>query len=168
MLQPAVVWHPLPGPQPSQLALQASKKAILGANYMAKRLEEHYTVLFRGRSGTCAHEFILDIRPLEQKAGGYQRLTLLYVRYLLRGLPDAEAPCVGLLRLVPCPHQACSRPACVPDLTEATRSGAETVWLHLLEASLWSSWAPRPPDHRCCLRRCVSLQASAPRTLPRG
>ena len=49
--------------------LQASKKAILGANYMAKRLEKHYPVLFKGRSGTCAHEFILDIRPLEQKAG---------------------------------------------------------------------------------------------------
>ena len=39
---------------------------------MAKRLEDHYNVLFRGRSGTCAHEFILDIRPLEQKAGECQ------------------------------------------------------------------------------------------------
>ena len=44
---------------------------------MAKRLEEHYTVLFRGRSGTCAHEFILDIRPLEQKAGEHQTNDLL-------------------------------------------------------------------------------------------
>jgi glycine cleavage system protein P-like pyridoxal-binding family len=47
---------------------QASKLAILNANYMAKRLEEHYPVLFRGRSGTCAHEFILDTRPLEESA----------------------------------------------------------------------------------------------------
>ena len=29
---------------------------------MAKRLEQHYPVLFRGPAGTCAHEFILDIR----------------------------------------------------------------------------------------------------------
>lgn len=42
--------------------LQASKLAILNANYMAKRLESHYPVLFRGPAGTCAHEFILDIR----------------------------------------------------------------------------------------------------------
>lgn len=41
---------------------QASKLAILNANYMAKRLESHYPVLFRGPAGTCAHEFILDIR----------------------------------------------------------------------------------------------------------
>ena len=48
-------FHP---PHPSQ----ASKLAILNANYMAKRLESHYPVLFRGPAGTCAHEFILDIR----------------------------------------------------------------------------------------------------------
>jgi glycine dehydrogenase len=41
---------------------QASRLAILNANYMAKRLEDHYPVLFRGKAGTCAHEFILDIR----------------------------------------------------------------------------------------------------------
>ncbi len=29
---------------------------------MAKRLEQHYPVLFRGAAGTCAHEFIIDIR----------------------------------------------------------------------------------------------------------
>lgn len=45
-------------------ALQASKRAILNANYMAKRLENHYPVLFRGANGTCAHEFIIDLRGL--------------------------------------------------------------------------------------------------------
>jgi glycine dehydrogenase len=43
----------------------ASKLAILNANYMAKRLEKHYPILFRGEKGTCAHEFILDLRPLK-------------------------------------------------------------------------------------------------------
>lgn len=48
--------------RPLDPVLQASKLAILNANYMAKRLESHYPVLFRGPAGTCAHEFILDIR----------------------------------------------------------------------------------------------------------
>jgi glycine dehydrogenase len=47
----------------------ASKLAILNANYMSKRLEKHYPVLFRGTAGTCAHEFILDIRPLTEATG---------------------------------------------------------------------------------------------------
>ncbi len=50
------------------LALQASRRAILNANYMAKRLEGHFNVLFRGRSGTCAHEFILDMRGFKDSA----------------------------------------------------------------------------------------------------
>jgi|TARA_B100001142_G_scaffold306884_1_gene337026 glycine dehydrogenase len=47
----------------------ASKRAILNANYMAKRLEDHYPVLFKGKNGTCAHEFILDLRPLGDSSG---------------------------------------------------------------------------------------------------
>ncbi|MBK7827702.1 aminomethyl-transferring glycine dehydrogenase [Nannocystis sp.] len=48
---------------------QATRMAILNANYMAKRLEAHYPVLYRGANGTCAHEFILDLRPLKASAG---------------------------------------------------------------------------------------------------
>jgi glycine dehydrogenase len=48
---------------------KASQAAMLSANYMAKRLEEHYPILYRGKSGLCAHEFILDCRPLEKTAG---------------------------------------------------------------------------------------------------
>jgi len=47
----------------------ASKYAILNANYMAKRLESHYPILFRGKNGTCAHEFILDLRPIKESCG---------------------------------------------------------------------------------------------------
>jgi glycine dehydrogenase len=47
----------------------ASRIAILNANYVAKRLEEHYPVLYRGRNGTVAHECIVDLRPLRQSAG---------------------------------------------------------------------------------------------------
>jgi glycine dehydrogenase len=47
----------------------ATKMAILNANYMAKRLENDYQVLFTGANGTCAHEFIIDTRRFEETAG---------------------------------------------------------------------------------------------------
>ncbi|XP_015884495.2 glycine dehydrogenase (decarboxylating), mitochondrial [Ziziphus jujuba] len=47
----------------------ASKIAILNANYMAKRLEGYYPVLFRGVNGTVAHEFIIDLRGFKNTAG---------------------------------------------------------------------------------------------------
>jgi glycine dehydrogenase len=48
---------------------RASEVALLNANYMARRLEEHFEVLFRGRNGRVAHEFILDLRPLRKASG---------------------------------------------------------------------------------------------------
>ncbi|HVS72018.1 MAG TPA: aminomethyl-transferring glycine dehydrogenase [Phycisphaerae bacterium] len=46
----------------------ATQVAILNANYMAKRLESHYPILYRGKNGRCAHEFILDCRHFEDSA----------------------------------------------------------------------------------------------------
>lgn len=46
---------------------RCSEVAILNANYMAKRLDGHYDVLYTGQSGRVAHEFILDLRHLRQK-----------------------------------------------------------------------------------------------------
>ncbi|MBI5763468.1 MAG: aminomethyl-transferring glycine dehydrogenase [Planctomycetes bacterium] len=48
---------------------QATQVAILNANYMASRLEKHYPVLYAGKSGRVAHEFILDCRQFEKSAG---------------------------------------------------------------------------------------------------
>ncbi|MEE4659627.1 MAG: aminomethyl-transferring glycine dehydrogenase [Halieaceae bacterium] len=48
---------------------QASKIAILGANYIAHRLRGHYPVLYTGRNGRVAHECIIDIRPLKDACG---------------------------------------------------------------------------------------------------
>ncbi len=48
---------------------EATKVAILSANYIAKRLEGHYDVLYRGRNGHIAHECIIDTRPLKGSAG---------------------------------------------------------------------------------------------------
>jgi len=48
---------------------RSTQVAILNANYMAHRLEDHFDVLFRGRNGRVAHEFILDVRPFRKTAG---------------------------------------------------------------------------------------------------
>lgn len=47
---------------------EATKVAILNANYIAARLEPYYPVLYRGQQGRVAHECILDTRPLKQWA----------------------------------------------------------------------------------------------------
>ncbi len=48
---------------------QATKVAILNANYIAKRLEGYYPVLYKGKNGLVAHECILDLRSLKKSAG---------------------------------------------------------------------------------------------------
>ncbi|WP_273997631.1 aminomethyl-transferring glycine dehydrogenase [Vibrio parahaemolyticus] len=47
----------------------ASKVAILNANYVMERLRPHYPVLYRGKNGRVAHECIIDIRPLKEETG---------------------------------------------------------------------------------------------------
>jgi glycine dehydrogenase len=48
---------------------EATKVAILNANYIAKRLEPHYPVLYKGKNGMIAHECIVDPRSLKSSAG---------------------------------------------------------------------------------------------------
>jgi glycine dehydrogenase len=48
---------------------QATKVAILNANYMAKRLESAYPVLYKGEHGTVAHECIIDTRVVKPTSG---------------------------------------------------------------------------------------------------
>jgi len=47
----------------------ATKIAILNANYIAKRLEPHFPVLYKGAHGTVAHECIVDTRVVKQSSG---------------------------------------------------------------------------------------------------
>lgn len=47
----------------------ATGNAILNANYMAARLRGAFDVLFVGKNGQCAHEFIMDLRPLKAATG---------------------------------------------------------------------------------------------------
>ncbi|MBC7903397.1 MAG: aminomethyl-transferring glycine dehydrogenase [Gemmatimonadaceae bacterium] len=47
----------------------ATEYAILNANYMKARLGQDYPILYSGKNGTCAHEFIVDLRPFKTSAG---------------------------------------------------------------------------------------------------
>ncbi|HEV8080914.1 MAG TPA: aminomethyl-transferring glycine dehydrogenase [Chitinophagaceae bacterium] len=44
---------------------KATEYAILNANYMKFRLKKYYKILYTGKGGTCAHEFIVDLRPFK-------------------------------------------------------------------------------------------------------
>jgi glycine dehydrogenase len=48
---------------------RATQVAILNANHIARRLAEHYPVLYTGRNGLVAHEAIIDLRPLTRATG---------------------------------------------------------------------------------------------------
>ena len=45
---------------------ESTELAILNANYIAKHLENHYSILYRGTNGFVAHECIIDVRPLKE------------------------------------------------------------------------------------------------------
>ncbi|MDN3296490.1 aminomethyl-transferring glycine dehydrogenase [Streptomyces ficellus] len=48
---------------------RATQVAVLAANYIAKRLEPHYPVLYTGPAGLVAHECIVDLRPISKATG---------------------------------------------------------------------------------------------------
>lgn len=45
---------------------EATRYAILNANYIKSVLEKHYSILYKGKNGRCAHEFILDLREFKK------------------------------------------------------------------------------------------------------
>ena len=79
----------------------ATEIAILNANYMTARLEEHYPILYRGANGRCAHEFILDIRPFEKSARiGAEDIAKRLIDYGFHA-PTMSFPVVGTLMIEP-------------------------------------------------------------------
>ena len=48
---------------------KSSQVAILNANYLAMRLNEHFPIVYTGKNGLVAHECIIDVRPLKADTG---------------------------------------------------------------------------------------------------
>ena len=80
---------------------RATEVAILNANYMAKRLESHYPVLYRGRNDTVAHECIVDPRPFKSASG--VDATDIAKRLMDYGFhaPTVSFPVAGTLMIEP-------------------------------------------------------------------
>ena len=79
---------------------KASQTAILNANYMAKRLEGHYDVLYRGPNGYVAHEFILDVRPFTKSGVSAEDIAKRLIDYGFHA-PTMSWPVTGTLMVEP-------------------------------------------------------------------
>ncbi len=80
---------------------KATLVSILSANYIAKKLEAHYPVLYRGKSGMVAHECIIDLRPL--KKDSHVDVTDVAKRLIDYGFhaPTMSWPVAGTLMIEP-------------------------------------------------------------------
>ena len=87
---------------------QATRVAILNANYIARRLEEHYPVLYRGANGTVAHECIVDLRQLKQSAGiEVEDVAKRLIDYGFHA-PTVSFPVAGTMMIEPTESEALS------------------------------------------------------------
>ncbi len=84
----------------------ATKVAILSANYMARRLEEHYPVLYKGANGMVAHECILDFRHLKASSGvEVEDVAKRLIDYGFHA-PTVSFPVAGTLMIEPTESEA--------------------------------------------------------------
>jgi glycine dehydrogenase len=78
----------------------ATRVAILNANYMAKRLEGHYAILFTGAKGRVAHEFIVDCRPFKDVGIEVDDIAKRLMDYGFHA-PTMSFPVAGTLMIEP-------------------------------------------------------------------
>jgi glycine dehydrogenase len=79
---------------------RATELAILHANYMAARLGGHYPVLYAGRQGRVAHEFILDCRPFKRVGVEVDDIAKRLMDYGFHA-PTMSFPVAGTLMIEP-------------------------------------------------------------------
>ena len=80
---------------------RATQVAILNANYLAKRLSEHYDMLYSGSEGLVAHEFILDTREFKHSADvGFDDIAKRLMDFGIHA-PTVSFPVAGTLMIEP-------------------------------------------------------------------
>jgi glycine dehydrogenase len=79
---------------------RATEVAILNANYMAKRLEPHYPIVYKGERGFVAHEFILDARGFKKAGVEVEDIAKRLMDYGFHA-PTMSFPVVGTLMVEP-------------------------------------------------------------------
>ncbi|RME93139.1 MAG: glycine dehydrogenase (aminomethyl-transferring) [Bacteroidetes bacterium] len=79
---------------------QASEYAILNANYIKERLQDHYPVLFTGEKGHTAHELILDLRPFKPLKVSAEDVAKRLIDYGFHA-PTLSWPVAGTIMIEP-------------------------------------------------------------------
>lgn len=79
---------------------RATQYAILNANYMKARLEGYYKILYSGRNNTCAHEFIVDLRPFKSAGIEAEDIAKRLMDYGFHA-PTLSFPVAGTIMIEP-------------------------------------------------------------------
>ncbi len=112
---------------------RATEVAILNANYMAERLDEHFDVLFRGRNGRCAHEFILDLRPFRKAGVTEEDVAKRLQDYGFHG-PTMSWPVIGTIMIEPTESEAMSELDRFCDALISIRAEIQQIELGIADA----------------------------------
>ncbi|MEL6770800.1 MAG: aminomethyl-transferring glycine dehydrogenase [Bacteroidota bacterium] len=112
---------------------EATRRAILNANYMAKRLEGHYDVLYRGPGGTVAHEFILDTRPFGEAGISPEDIAKRLMDYGYHA-PTMSWPVTGTLMVEPTESETKDELDRFCDAMIAIRSEIQEIELGVVDA----------------------------------
>ncbi|MDM1441775.1 aminomethyl-transferring glycine dehydrogenase [Myroides odoratimimus] len=79
---------------------KVTQQAILNANYMKSRLEEHYAILYTGEKGRAAHEMIVDVREFKEKGIEVTDIAKRLIDYGFHA-PTVSFPVAGTLMIEP-------------------------------------------------------------------
>ena len=79
---------------------EATAYAILNANYMKAKLKENFKILFTGKGGTCAHEFIVDLRPYKSAGIEAEDVAKRLMDYGFHA-PTLSFPVAGTIMIEP-------------------------------------------------------------------
>lgn len=79
---------------------KASQYAILNANYMKARLQPYYQIVYTGKEQTCAHEFILDLRPFKTVGVEVEDVAKRLIDYGFHA-PTVSFPVAGTMMIEP-------------------------------------------------------------------
>jgi glycine dehydrogenase len=110
----------------------ATKVAILNANYIAARLQEHYPVLYRGSNGTVAHECIVDLRQLKSAGIEVEDVAKRLIDYGFHA-PTVSFPVAGTLMIEPTESESLAELDRFCDAMIAIRDEIREVELGILD-----------------------------------
>ncbi len=111
---------------------RASQTAILNANYMARRLADHYEVLFSGKNGLVAHEFIIDLRPFQGAGVTAEDVAKRLIDYGYHA-PTMSFPVAGTLMIEPTESESRAELDRFCDAMIAIRAEIQQVELGLMD-----------------------------------